>query len=244
MVAEYLAANLTDREETLYKGILRLPPAHSLLIREGRIDKRVYWDLDPGKEVRHRTDEEYAEHFSSVFKEAVRCRLRSHGPVGAELSGGLDSSSVVVMAQELYREGLAADHDFATLSLVYPGQSYDESSYIDDVVDMWKVESHKLHQEAVSPSVYFEDARRYEDFRIIRTASFRTQSRSSASEMGSGWFLAAEGEMSGSREAFITMLISCAGSTYCPWCVSCAVIGSLAELQPECPPLSSPGALF
>ena len=164
MVAEYLAANLTDREGTLYKGILRLAPAHSLLIREGRIDKRAYWDLNPGKEVRHRTDEEYADHFSSIFKEAVRCRLRSQGPVGAELSGGLDSSSVVGMSQALYREGLAPDHGFATLSLVYPGRSCDESSYINDAVDMWKVESHKLHQEAVSPSAYFEDARRYEDF--------------------------------------------------------------------------------
>ena len=164
MVAEYLAASLTNREETLYKGILRLAPAHFLLVREGQVVKRAYWDIDPSKEVRYGNDEEYAEHFSSVFKEAVRCRLRSHGSVGAELSGGLDSSAVVGMSQVLYREGKVTDRGFATFSLVYPGLSCDESSYIDDAVDMWSVESNRLHHEAAQPSVYFEDARRYEDF--------------------------------------------------------------------------------
>jgi asparagine synthase (glutamine-hydrolysing) len=152
MVAEYLAASLTDREETLYKGIMRLAPAHSLLLRAGRIDKRWYWDVDPSKEVRHRTDEEYAEHFSEVFAEAVRCRLRSQEPVGAELSGGLDSSAVVGMAQRLYQEGRATDLGFVTFSLVYPGLACDESAYIDDVVRMWGVKSNRVRYEAPEPS--------------------------------------------------------------------------------------------
>jgi len=165
MVAEYLAASLTDREETLYKGIMRLAPAHSLLLRSGRTDKHCcYWDVDPCKEVRHSTDEEYAEHFSAVFADAVRCRLRSQKPVGAELSGGLDSSSVVGMARRLYREGRATDLGFATFSLVYPGLSCDESTYIDEVVKMWGVESIKVRHKVSAPSVYLEEVQRYEDF--------------------------------------------------------------------------------
>ena len=164
MVAEYLAEAITSREETLYRGILRLTPANYLVVRQDSVAKKCYWDIDPGKEVRHRTDEEYAEHFSALFKEAVRCRLRSQGPVGAELSGGLDSSSVVGMAQLLYREGQATDRGFATFSLVYPGLSCDEGPYIDDAVEMWDVASNKVRHEAPPPSVYLGDARRYYDF--------------------------------------------------------------------------------
>jgi asparagine synthase (glutamine-hydrolysing) len=103
MIAEYLARAITDQEETLYRGVFRLPPAHVLSVQPGRLRKARYWDIDPVRKIRYRTDEEYAEHFSDIFKVAVRCRLRSQGPVGAYLSGGLDSSSVVGVVQSLYR---------------------------------------------------------------------------------------------------------------------------------------------
>ena len=164
MVAEYLAASLTNREQTLYKGILRLVPAHSLLIRDGRVEKTCYWDVDPNKEVRHKTDEDYAAHFSAVLKEAVRCRLRSNTAVAAELSGGLDSSAVVGISQLLIREGHPAGGDFATFSLAFPGLPCDESQYIDAAVQMWGVKSNRVRYEAPSPNVYFEDARRSLDF--------------------------------------------------------------------------------
>jgi asparagine synthase (glutamine-hydrolysing) len=105
MIGEYLVMAVTSQEETLYRDIFRLPPAHVVSVQGGQLRKERYWTLDLAKQIRYRTDEEYAAHFFAVFKEAVRCRLRSHGAVGAHLSGGLDSSSVVCMAQGLYREG-------------------------------------------------------------------------------------------------------------------------------------------
>ncbi len=164
MVAEYLAASLTNREETLYQGIMRLAPAHSLLLRAGRRTKSWYWDIDPGREIRHRSDKEYAEHFLELFKEAVRCRLRSHKPVGAELSGGLDSSSVVGMAQSLFHGGHNGGRDFQTISLVFPGMACDESPYIDEAARMWGVRSNRVAYEMPSPEAYFEQARLYQDF--------------------------------------------------------------------------------
>src|SRR3989441_9917026 len=68
--------------------------------REGvRIEQ--YWALDPEREIRMKSDAEYAEGFRELFTEAVRCRLRSAFPVGSMLSGGLDSSSVTCTARKL-----------------------------------------------------------------------------------------------------------------------------------------------
>ncbi|TAJ26290.1 MAG: asparagine synthase (glutamine-hydrolyzing) [Nitrospirae bacterium] len=141
MVGEYLACSITSQEETLYRGIFRLPPAHTLTVGPDGFQKKQYWNLDLLREIRYRTDDAYAEHFSHLFREAVRCRLRSHGPIGAELSGGLDSSSVVGMAQSLFRESAAPDYGFETFSLVFPGLDCDESIYIDDVRRLWGITS-------------------------------------------------------------------------------------------------------
>jgi asparagine synthase (glutamine-hydrolysing) len=164
MIGEYLAAAITDNEETLYQDIFRLPPAHFLLVRPGMFQKERYWDINPAKEVRYRTDKEYAEHFLQIFKEAVRCRLRSHRPVGAELSGGLDSSSVVGAVQSLYREEGVNDLGFETFSLAFPGLGCDESDYIQDVVQMWHIESNAVCADIAVTSCYAEQVHRYQDF--------------------------------------------------------------------------------
>lgn len=135
MIGEYLAVQITHTEETLYKNIMRLPPAHALIIRNGQAKKFRYWNIDGAREINYRTDLEYAEHFTEVFKESVRCCLRSHRPVGAYLSGGLDSSSVVRMAQAIYQEGLVDDLGFETFSMVYPGLGCDETVYIREMVE-------------------------------------------------------------------------------------------------------------
>jgi len=86
---------------TPYVGIHAVPP--SSFVRVSRGTKRVtkYWDFDPTKRICYRTDAAYEEHFRSVFEESVRRRLRSQKPVLAELSGGMDSSSIVCMADEI-----------------------------------------------------------------------------------------------------------------------------------------------
>jgi asparagine synthase (glutamine-hydrolysing) len=92
VVGEYLACRTYSAEPTLYRGILQLLPAHLLIVSRDRLVTRRYYDLDPAREIRHRNDDEYADHFLSIFKEALKCRLRAVGPVAADLSGGIDSS--------------------------------------------------------------------------------------------------------------------------------------------------------
>jgi len=163
MVAEYLAARITHQEETLYKHLLRLPPAHWLIVKTGQITKRRYWDIDSVKEIRYRTDREYAEHFKQVFKESVRCCLRSQGPVGAYLSGGLDSSSVVGMAQMIYEEAGSSDRPFETFSLVYPGLPCDESRYIRAMVERWNLRANCVLPEVSSFELLKKQSSFYKD---------------------------------------------------------------------------------
>jgi len=91
--------------ETCYLDILRLPPAHTLTMHESKVTTNRYWFLEHTPEVRLKNDQEYIDMFLDLYTEAVRCRLRSYRPVGATLSGGLDSGSVCVLAaRELAKE--------------------------------------------------------------------------------------------------------------------------------------------
>jgi asparagine synthase (glutamine-hydrolysing) len=105
------AAHLTP-----YVGLHSVPPSSSVLIRAGKHTVSKYWDFDPSKRIRYRTDAEYEEHFRAVFSEAVRRRLRSDGPILAELSGGMDSSSIVCMADTLIACGAAETPRLDTIS--------------------------------------------------------------------------------------------------------------------------------
>ena len=90
---------------TPYVGIHSVPPSSSVLLRPGTHVVSKYWDFDPGKRIRYRSDKEYEEHFRIVFTKAIQRRLRSDRPVLAELSGGVDSSSVVCVADAAMAEG-------------------------------------------------------------------------------------------------------------------------------------------
>jgi asparagine synthase (glutamine-hydrolysing) len=90
-----------------YIGISSVPPSSSVLIRAGKQTVSKYWDFDPDKKIRYHSDGEYEEHFRAVFAEAVRRRLRSDSPILGELSGGMDSSSIVCMADTIIARGTA-----------------------------------------------------------------------------------------------------------------------------------------
>lgn len=92
---------------TPYVGIHSVGPSSSVVLRCGKRIVNKYWDFNPAKRIRYRTDAEYEEHFRSVFSESVRLRLRSQSPVLAELSGGMDSSSIVCMADRIVARGSA-----------------------------------------------------------------------------------------------------------------------------------------
>jgi asparagine synthase (glutamine-hydrolysing) len=163
MVAEHLAVQITHCEETLWDGILRLPAAHLMSVKSGKVTKRRYWDFDLDRKIHCSGDEEYAREFREVFREAVRCRLRSCGRIGSYLSGGLDSSSVSVIANELrHEQGCREPLD--TFSLVFPGASCDESGYIQEIVKRAGLRSHPFAPGPPFLDYYREQVIKYQDF--------------------------------------------------------------------------------
>lgn len=101
---------------TPYVGIHAVPPSSSVIIRAGTRTVSRYWDFDPGKKIRYRTDAEYEEHFRTVYRDSVRRRLRSDRPILAELSGGMDSSSIVCVADMIITRGTAETPRLDTVS--------------------------------------------------------------------------------------------------------------------------------
>ena len=110
---------------TPYAGIHSVPPSSFVRIRAGNKTVERYWDFDPAKRIRYSTDQEYEEHFRIALAESVRRRLRSDHPVLAELSGGMDSSSIVCMADRVIARGSAG------------AQKLDTVSYYDDSEPNW-----------------------------------------------------------------------------------------------------------
>ena len=122
----YPAAHLTP-----YVNIHAVPPSSFVFITPRKHAIRKYWDFNPGKVIRYGSDVEYEEHFRTVFSQAVRRRLRSDRPVLAELSGGIDSSSIVCVADIVIASGQAETPRLDTISY-YDGSDpvLDEQFYI------------------------------------------------------------------------------------------------------------------
>ena len=118
---EYIAGWLTIRYPaahlTPYVGIHSVAPSCSVLVQAAKhgIKHSIhrYWDFDPTKQIRYNSDAEYEEHFRSALGHAVQRRLRSESPVLAELSGGMDSSSIVCIADMVLDQ---AQHNRASTS--------------------------------------------------------------------------------------------------------------------------------
>jgi asparagine synthase (glutamine-hydrolysing) len=133
-VADILVRTPVDREETLFEGIRRLEPSHYLRIGSRGTECRRYYDLDASREIVYRDDNEYAAHFLTLLKEAVRCRLRSAKGVASDLSGGLDSSSIVCLTEKLLRDGEVRLPNFETFTVRFDSGPAAETQYVEEVL--------------------------------------------------------------------------------------------------------------
>jgi asparagine synthase (glutamine-hydrolysing) len=128
MIGEIAAQMPANREETIFRGVLRLPPRHALMVSADGFRIWRYYDPDTSAEIRYRTDAEYAEHFRALFTDSVRERLRCVKRVMIDVSGGLDSSSIFCAALKILRSG-AASAEIEAVSLARHPDS-DETSYL------------------------------------------------------------------------------------------------------------------
>lgn len=124
---EYVAGYFAlwpDAHLTPYREICSVPPGKFICISPDRVQIQAYWTFNPKAIQRYTSDAEYEEQFRTLFRQAVRRRLRSDTPVLAELSGGFDSSSIVCMADDIFlKEGAEAPRmdTFSHYNLNDPG---------------------------------------------------------------------------------------------------------------------------
>jgi asparagine synthase (glutamine-hydrolysing) len=114
-IAGYFAHD-PDAHLTPYREIREVPAGQFVRIRDGKPFIERYWRFSPKSRIRYKTDAEYEDHFRLVFRQSVRRRLRSDSPMLAELSGGLDSSSIVCMADDILAQEGAKTPRLDTLS--------------------------------------------------------------------------------------------------------------------------------
>lgn len=133
---EYIAgwlASFPAPELTPFVGLRSVPPSSFVRLTPTKYVIKRYWDFDPGKRIRYRTDSDYEEHFRTVFSESIRRRLNSVCPIVAELSGGMDSSSIVCLA-DLVLGGLTMPPKLETVSYYDDSEpNWDERPYVTSV---------------------------------------------------------------------------------------------------------------
>ena len=139
MIADYLFIGLLDHtRETFFKNIYQLRPGEYLLFEGNQLTVQSYWDIE-GNEVHLPRVSDYAEQFRSLLQDSIRLRLRSDVPIGSCLSGGLDSSSIVCLANQLMFNGLSIDTRVVgerqkTFSSCFEEPAYDERKFIEEVI--------------------------------------------------------------------------------------------------------------
>lgn len=141
--------NPVNKQQTFFEDIVSLPPSHYLLFKlqqnnEPFIELRSYWDLDKETEITDSSIDFVKSNFTSLFKTSIKRRLRSDVPLGTSLSGGLDSSSIVAVANIFLRNSGKQK----TFSAVFPGFEKDETKYINQVSEHLQIENYKISPSA------------------------------------------------------------------------------------------------
>jgi asparagine synthase (glutamine-hydrolysing) len=168
ILADYLFSGLLDHtEETFFKNIYQLRPGEYLFIEDNKLTIKSYWDIE-SKPVCFCKEEDYTERFYELLRDSIRLRLRSDVPIGTCLSGGLDSSSIVCLANRLMLDAHAIDPKLVgkkqkTFSSCFENHVYDERNYIELIIQKTNAEKNYVFpkgeglDEDLSKLVWYQD---------------------------------------------------------------------------------------
>jgi asparagine synthase (glutamine-hydrolysing) len=146
---DYLANHAPSGEETLYRGVRRLLPGHTLLWRDGEVSVERYWDVTfaGGEEHGRRREDDLIEEWAELFRTSVRLRLMADVPLGMFLSGGIDSSAIAAVMSRL------VDEPIKTFSVAFAEREANELEYARMVAAQFGTDHHEV---VVSPEEFFE----------------------------------------------------------------------------------------
>lgn len=133
----YLAFQYTPRETSIFDGVRKLPPAHFLRWRDGRAEIKQYWQVS-AEETFTGTEQDAVEALHGVLREAVESHMMSDVPLGAFLSGGVDSSAVVGMMAQ------ASSRPVKTFSIGFDDPEFDELEHARAVARHFGTDHHEF----------------------------------------------------------------------------------------------------
>ena len=129
-VDAFLHYGYVPHPASAFAGLRKLPPAHVLAWHDGRLETRRYWELSYRRDPPPGDERDWHERIREELLEATRLRMRSDVPLGAFLSGGVDSSAVVAaMARQ-------ASERVKTFAIGFDGAEFDETPYAREVADL------------------------------------------------------------------------------------------------------------
>ncbi|MCA9879599.1 MAG: asparagine synthase (glutamine-hydrolyzing), partial [Thermomicrobiales bacterium] len=163
---DYLTFQFCLAGKTLFRGIRELPPGHALTVKGGTTQVRRYWDVHYDLDFDH-TEQYFQRRLQELIHDSIDMHLRADVPVGAYLSGGLDSSIVASMAAR------HVGPEFQAFTGKFPnGASYDESHYARAVADH---QGFQLHEVEIFPTDFEERIRQvvyHLDYPVAGPGSF------------------------------------------------------------------------
>jgi len=135
-LSDYLSLSYVPTPKSIFRHIRKLRPGHYLVVSDGYMQEREYWDISFGH-IRQLAEKEWCEELLENYLEAVRIRLISDVPLGAFLSGGIDSASVVALMSEL--KGVPV----LTSSIGFEEKEFDELDYAREVASRFNTNHHE-----------------------------------------------------------------------------------------------------
>jgi asparagine synthase (glutamine-hydrolysing) len=154
----------TVAPRTMFRGILELPPGHSMTIEDGRLRISEYWRVDYSAIDTDLGEEQCAARLLELLADATRLRLRSDVPVGAYLSGGLDSSLITALLKQ------QSPNHLKTFSVTFDDARFDESTYQQNVSAFLGTEHRAVRCSYQDISNVFPDVIWHTEKPLLRTA--------------------------------------------------------------------------
>lgn len=139
-------------ERTPYTNILAVPPGHAVIATAKGVSIKRIWTLPLNNHIHYHDDGSYERELSALFREAVEVRIAGEPRVCAELSGGLDSSSVVCMTRYLQSECNPGDVSLSTISYTYPNSA--DERYFSEVERTFDIAGHRLQLQSFPPATF------------------------------------------------------------------------------------------
>lgn len=149
---------------TIFAGVSELPPGHSLVFHRGDVRIQPYWTLDYNPSSGPKTEEEAREGLLELLLDATRIRLRSDVPVGAYLSGGLDSTVIAALVKKLGTTHLR------TFSVAFEDKEFDESSFQNEASTFLKTDHQGVLCSSQDIGRVFPDVMWHAEKPVLRTA--------------------------------------------------------------------------